>query len=245
MYGGMVMQSVMEEKTNRIVEVMISSVKPFDLMMGKIIAIGFVGLTQMFLWGILSTVLISGSLYLFGGGVSSEELMAAQMAVQSGGELATGQTSEMALQIQEVLNSINLKAILSCFIVYFVGGYLLYASLYSAIGGSLDQQEDAQQFMTPMIILMVFALYAGMYSMDNPDGPLAFWCSLIPFTSPIVMMVRLPYDVPIWELVLSVVILYVTAIAITWVSARIYRVGILMYGKKPSLKEMLKWLRYK
>ena len=142
---GLVMtQSVMEEKTNRIVEVMISSVKPFDLMMGKIIAISFVGLTQMFLWGILSTVLISGSLYLFGGGVSSEELMAAQMAVQSGGELATGQTSEMALQIQEVLNSINLKAILSCFIVYFVGGYLLYASLYSAIGGSLDQQEDAQ-----------------------------------------------------------------------------------------------------
>lgn len=244
MYGAMVMQGVMEEKTNRIIEVMISSVKPFDLMMGKIIGIGFVGLTQVFLWGILTTILVSVSIFFFGGSTSPEEVMNAQMAAQGMNEISAG-SSEINLQIQEIINSINFGMIGSCFVLYFIGGYLLYAALFAAIGSALEQQEDSQQFMTPIMLLMVFSLYAGIYSMNNPDGPLAFWCSMIPFTSPIVMMVRLPFDIPIWELLLSFALLFVTAVFIVWFSAKIYRVGILMYGKKPSIKEMIKWVTYK
>lgn len=244
MYGSMVMQGVMEEKTNRIIEVMISSVKPYDLMMGKIIGIGFVGLTQVFLWGILTSVLVAGSLFFLGGGTSPEEVMTAQMAAQGAGDLASG-SSALNIQIQEIINSINFKMIGTCFILYFIGGYLLYAALFAAIGSALEQQEDTQQFMTPIMLLMAFSLYAGIYSMNNPDGPLAFWCSMIPFTSPIVMMVRLPFDIPIWELLLSFALLFATAILIVWLSAKIYRVGILMYGKKPSVKEMVKWIKYK
>ncbi|WP_099464947.1 ABC transporter permease [Parabacteroides provencensis] len=244
-YGAMVMQGVMEEKTNRIIEVIISSVKPFDLMMGKIIGIGFVGLTQVFLWGILTTVLVSGTLLFLGSGTSPDDLMNAQMAAQNIGGAMTVQSSEMQTQIQEVINSINFTEIGVCFVLYFIGGYTLYAALFAAIGSALEQQEDTQQFMMPIIILMVFSLYAGVYSMNNPDGPLAVWCSFIPFTSPIVMMVRLPYDIPIWEILVSVGLLFATALFIIWGSSKIYRVGILMYGKKPSLKELIKWTRYK
>lgn len=243
MYGAMVMQGVMEEKTNRIIEVMISSVKPFDLMMGKIIGIGFVGLTQVFLWGILTTVLVTASLFFFGGQTSPEDIMNTQMAAQ--GINAGAATSEIGLKIAEISNSINFGLIGSCFVLYFIGGYLLYSAIFAAIGSALEQQEDSQQFMTPIMLLMVFSLYAGIYSMKNPDGPLAFWCSMIPFTSPIVMMVRLPFDIPIWQLLLSLALLFSTAILIVWFSAKIYRVGILMYGKKPSIKEMIKWLKYK
>ena len=235
MYGGMVMQGVMEEKTNRIIEVMISSVKPFDLMMGKIIGIGFVGLTQVFLWGILTTVLVSGSLFFFGGNTSPEDMMTAQMTAQGINDVAAG-SSDISIQVQEIINSINFGMIGTCFVLYFIGGYLLYAALFAAIGSALEQQEDTQQFMTPIMLLMAFSLYAGIYSMNNPDGPLAFWCSMIPFTSPIVMMVRLPFDIPVWELALSFALLFATAILIIWFSAKIYRVGILMYGKKPSIK---------
>ena len=207
MYGGMVMQGVMEEKTNRIIEVMISSVKPFDLMMGKIIGIGFVGLTQVFLWGILTTVLVSGSLFFFGGNTSPEDMMTAQMTAQGINDVAAG-SSDISIQVQEIINSINFGMIGTCFVLYFIGGYLLYAALFAAIGSALEQQEDTQQFMTPIMLLMAFSLYAGIYSMNNPDGPLAFWCSMIPFTSPIVMMVRLPFDIPVWELALSFALLF-------------------------------------
>lgn len=244
MYGNMVMQGVMEEKTNRIVEVMISSVKPFDLMMGKIIGIGFVGLTQVFLWGILTTILISVSLFFFGGTTSPEDLMTAQMA-SKGIETSALNSSDLGLQINEIMNSINFGMIGVCFVLYFIGGYLLYSAIFAAIGSAMEQQEDSQQFMTPIMLLMAFSLYAGIYSMNNPDGPLAFWCSLIPLTSPIVMMVRLPFDVPLWELLLSLGLLFATAILIVLLSAKIYRVGILMYGKKPGIKEMIKWLKYK
>lgn len=245
MYGAMVMQGVMEEKTNRIIEVMVSSVKPFELMMGKIIGIGFVGLTQVFLWGILTTVLVSGSLFFFGGSTSPEEVMTAQMTAQGVNGVMTGGSSDISMQVQEIINSINFGMIGTCFVLYFIGGYLLYAALFAAIGSALEQQEDTQQFMTPIMLLMVFSLYAGIYSMNNPDGPLAFWCSMIPLTSPIVMMIRLPFDIPIWELVLSFTLLFATAIFIVWFSAKIYRVGILMYGKKPSIKEMIKWVKFK
>lgn len=244
MYGAMVMQGVMEEKTNRIIEVMISSVKPFDLMMGKIIGIGFVGLTQVFLWGVLTTVLIFGSLFLFGGSTSPEEIMTAQMTAQGMSQVPAAATG-LDVQVAEIINSINFGLIGTCFVIYFIGGYLLYAALFAAIGSALEQQEDTTQFMTPIMLLMAFSLYASIYSMNNPDGPLAFWCSMIPFTSPIVMMVRLPFDIPLWELLLSFGLLFATAILIVWFSAKIYRVGILMYGKKPSIKEMIKWLQYK
>lgn len=246
MYGNMVMQSVSEEKTNRIVEVMVSSVKPFNLMMGKIVGIGFVGLTQVFMWAILTTVLIGISQFVFFGG-SPEVIAEGAMATQgmAGANMMSTINTEPSSKIMEIMNTINFAEIGFFFILYFIGGYLLYGAIFAAVGSAIDTQEDTQQFMTPIITFMVFALYAGIYSMQNPDGPLAFWCSMIPFTSPIVMMVRLPFDIPLWEKLLSITVLYVSAIAIIWLSAKIYRVGILMYGKKPSIKEIVKWIKYK
>lgn len=241
-YGSMVMQGVMEEKTNRIVELMISSVRPFDLMMGKIVGIALVGLTQLFIWGIMTSALIGGGMFFFGGGIDAAALQqGAAMPVQPGMDMAGMQQMN---EWMGILSSINFVEIGIFFVLYFIGGYLLYAGIFAAVGSAVDQQEDTNQFIAPIMVFMVFALYAGIYSMDNPDGPLAFWCSMIPFTSPIVMMVRIPYGVPVWELLVSVAILIGTAIAITWLSAKIYRVGILMYGKKPSLKEMIKWVKY-
>ena len=243
-YGAMVMQGVMEEKTNRIIEIMISSVKPFDLMMGKIIGIGFVGLTQVFLWAIMTLILITGGSFLVGGGIDNEMLQSG-MALKANPNIAMMSTQQPSNEWIEMLGTINFAEIGILFVVYFIGGYLLYSSLFAAIGSAVDSQEDTQQFMLPVTLLLVFALYAGIYSMENPDGPLAFWCSMIPFTSPIVMMVRMPFEVPLWQIVLSVGLLYICSIGFTWLSAKIYRVGILMYGKKPSIKEMIKWLRYK
>ncbi|MDR1918200.1 MAG: ABC transporter permease [Tannerellaceae bacterium] len=235
MYGSMVMQGVLEEKTNRIVELMVSSVRPFDLMMGKIIGLAFVGLTQLFLWGIMTSCLLLGGMFLMGGGIEPS-------VVQEGMPL---QTSAMGVDIEQILQTINFAEIGLFFVIYFIGGYLLYASIFAAIGASVSQQEDTQQFMTPIMILLVFALYAGIYSMENPDGPLAFWCSLIPLSSPVVMMMRLPFEIALWEKLLSITLLYLTAFGMVWLSAKIYRIGILMYGKKPSIKEIIKWVRYK
>ena len=223
-YGGMVMQSVMEEKTNRIVEVIVSSVRPFQLMIGKIVGIGLVGVTQLAIWGILIFILLA-----IAGGISgsSPEMM--------------GEASSLLA----VLHGLDLAKMGGLFLLNFIGGYLVYASIFAAIGAAINGQEDSQQFMMPIIFLLIFALYAGIYSTENPDGPLAIWCSMIPFTSPIVMMVRLPFDVPVWEVVLSVVILYVAALGMIWMAGKIYRVGILMYGKKPSFKEMIRWITYK
>ena len=224
-YGAMVMQGVMEEKTNRIIEIMISSVKPFDLMMGKIIGIGFVGLTQVFLWAIMTLILITGGSFLVGGGIDNEMLQSG-MALNANPNIAMMSTQQPSNEWIEMLGTINFAEIGILFVVYFIGGYLLYSSLFAAIGSAVDSQEDTQQFMLPVTLLLVFALYAGIYSMENPDGPLAFWCSMIPFTSPIVMMVRMPFEVPLWQIVLSVGLLYICSIGFTWLSAKIYRVGI-------------------
>ena len=223
-YGGMVMQSVMEEKTSRIVELMVSSVKPLQLMLGKIIGIWLVGFTLLLIWGILLVVLLGIANNTFGG----------DAAILKGAE---GMIS--------ALQNLNLLKLGTLFTLNFIGGFLIYASIFAAIGASINAMEDSQQFMTPIMILMVFSLYAGIYSGDNPDGPLAFWCSLIPFTSPIVMMVRVPLDAPAWQSILSLCLLYASALALIWISGKIYRVGILMYGKKPTLKEMIKWISYK
>jgi ABC-2 type transport system permease protein len=243
MYGSMVMQGVLEEKTNRIVELMVSSVRPFDLMMGKIIALGFVGLTQLFLWGVMTSCLLFVGMFFMGGGGVDPSALQQGIALQT--PAIPMQMEGANEKIYQVLSSINFAEIGFFFVIYFIGGYLLYASVFAAIGSSVSQQEDTQQFMTPIMIFVVFALYAGIYSIENPDGPLAFWCSLIPFTSPMVMMVRLPFEIPLWEKLLSILLLYITAFGIVWLSAKIYRIGILMYGKKPSLKEILKWIQYK
>ncbi|MCE5225299.1 MAG: ABC transporter permease [Porphyromonadaceae bacterium] len=244
-YGAMVMQGVMEEKTNRIVELMVSSVRPFQLMMGKIIGIGLVGLTQMFLWGILTMALVLGGQFLFMGSVDPQMMQQGAMMGQGSMPSMAEASQEPAAKLFGMLQTINFAEIGIFFVIYFIGGYMLYASVFAAIGSAVESQEDTQQFMTPIMIFLVFSLYAGIYSMENPEGPLAFWCSLIPFTSPIVMMIRLPFEVPLWEKLLSVSLLYVTFVGIIWLSAKIYRVGILMYGKKPTIKEMIKWLRYK
>ncbi|GHT02947.1 ABC transporter permease [Bacteroidia bacterium] len=219
-YGAMVMQGVMEEKTNRIIEVMVSSVKPFDLMMGKLIGIGLVGLTQFALWG----ALIAGFFVL---GITTLS--------GAGGMIGT---------VIPLLASSNILEVCLYFVLFFVGGYLMYASLFAAIGAMVNSQEDTQQYMMPITIVILFALYTGIYSAQNPDGPLAFWASLFPLTSPIVMMTRLPYGVPWWQLVLSIALLAVTVILIVQLAAKIYRTGILMYGKKPTFKEIVKWLKY-
>ncbi|MDP4203676.1 MAG: ABC transporter permease [Bacteroidota bacterium] len=240
MYGVQVMRGVVEEKTNRIVEVIISSVKPFELMMGKIIGIALVGLTQFLLWIVLTLIISNiAGFALFGTSISN---------LQAGAQLQGASTSgaqQAMMTVFQGLQGINLVEIVSYFIFYFLGGYLLYASLFAAVGSAVDNETDTQQFMMPITIPILFAFYAAIYSIENPDGPLAFWCSIIPFTSPIVMMVRLPFDVPLWEKLLSVGLLVITFIGTTWLAGKIYRTGILMYGKKPSWKEMWKWLRYK
>lgn len=226
-YGGMVMSGVMEEKTNRIMEIMVSSVKPFQLMMGKIIGIALVGFVQMIIWGIMIAAIIFGAGLILGPeAVAETEVGAADSAFSLLGTLPVTELSTM-------------------FVLMFIGGYLLYASFFAAIGASINSQEDSSQFMMPVIILMVFGMYAAMGSVGNTDGPLAFWSSMFPLTSPIVMMVRIPFGVPLWQEILSVALLFATSVAMVWIAAKIYRVGILMYGKKPTVKEMVKWIRYK
>jgi len=235
MYGAMVMRGVMEEKTSRIVEVLVSSVKPVELMMGKIIGIALVGLTQFLLW-----VVFSAGLFTVVGLIFGLNHLPDAPAMQNMQQLPDSQAAE----IMQVVNGFNFQEIILYFILYFIGGYLLYASLFAAIGSAVDNETDTQQFMLPVTIPIVFAMYAGIYSAQNPDGPLAFWCSIIPFTSPIVMMVRLPFDVPLWQKLLSLLLLTLTFLGTTWMAAKIYRTGILMYGKKVNFKELWKWLKY-
>jgi len=236
-YGSMVMQAVMEEKRSRIVEVMISSVKPVNLLVGKIVAIGLVGLTQLFIWTIMIGLLMTAGGFAMGFSQGSMEIQTAQAAAMNGDfDPAT---------IMTMLSSINWLEIFVNFIIYFIGGYVLYASIFAVIGSSVDNEQDTQQFMTPITLLLLFAFYAGFYSVNNPDEPLAFWCSFIPFTSPIVMMVRIPFGIPLWQNLLAIVILYGSFLLISMLAAKIYRVGILMYGKKPTIKEILKWVSYK
>ena len=235
MYGAMIMNSVIEEKTNRIVEVIVSSCKPLELMLGKILGVALVGFTQVAIWavllGIAGTVLGMG---FIGSAVASPEAVDAAQAM--------AQTSQSDSFV-EMLLSVNYVQILFFFVVYFIGGFLLYASLFAGFGSAVDQASDASQFTTPIMVIIIIALYASLACMENPDGDVAFWCSMIPFTSPMVMMVRLPYDVPVWQMALSVAVLYGTAIGLTALSAKIYRTGILLYGKKNSFKDVIKWIK--
>lgn len=238
-YGGMVMQSVIEEKTNRIMELLVSSVKPFQLMMGKIIGVMLVGIAQMALWGVMLSIIMTVASVGFG--VSQAQSIAA-------GQPMPSPTMNMSQDTQELLTAIvNLPyaEIGLMFIIMFVGGYLLYSSFFAATGASINEQEDANQFVVPITMITLFGLYAAMYSIENTDGPLAFWASLFPLTSPIVMMIRIPFGVQLWQELLSIALLYASAFLMIWIGGKIYRVGILMYGKKPSIKEIIKWMRYK
>lgn len=243
-YGGMVMQSVMEEKTNRIVELMVSSVKPFQLMMGKIIGVALVGFVQLAIWGVMLSVilLVCGSVFGLSAAPNVPAVAGADMQMSA---VAQQAASGEAAEIISALMGLPYAELGIMFVLYFVGGYLLYASFFAAVGASINAQEDSSQFIMPVVLIMVFGLYAAMYSAENTNGPLAFWASMFPLTSPIVMMVRIPFGVPWWEEALSLGLLFATSVGFVWLSARIYRVGILMYGKKPSIREMLKWVRWR
>ena len=243
-YGAQVMSGVVQEKTNRIVEVMISSVKRFELMMGKIIGIALVGLTQVLLWVLLTVAIGAGVSTFVGGDIDPASIQKMQEMQQMGQmNVPAGVNGEIADFMSSVAG-LNFTQLIILFVVYFLGGYLLYASLFAAIGSAVDNETDTNQFSFPVMIPIIFAIYAGIFAAENPEGPLAFWCSMIPFTSPIVMMVRLPFDVPAWELALSISILILSFVGTTWMAGKIYRTGILMYGKKITWGEMWKWLKY-
>jgi len=233
MYGTMVMRGVIEEKTSRIVEVIISSVKPFQLMMGKILGVALVGLTQFALW-ILLTIAIA----------SVAELMFMDSSSMTS-ELNSTQQSILLSELSNLTGGINLMQIFVSFIFYFLAGYLMYSSLFAAVGSAVDAEADTQQFVLPITIPLILAFILIQPIMENPDGPLAFWMSIIPFTSPVIMMVRLPFGVATWELALSMCVLILSFVLTTYLAGKIYRTGILMYGKKTSYKELWKWLNYK
>ena len=241
LYGAMVMRGVMEEKTSRIVEIIISSVKPTQLMMGKIIGIALVGFTQFALWVSLTFVISSVATTLL---VNPADINPADMA--NGSEMLI-QEAEMNqgsfASVFEQLESINITFLLVMFLFYFIGGYLMYGSLFAAVGSAVDSETDSQQFMLPITLPLIFSFIALQTILENPDSSLAFWCSIIPFTSPIVMMGRLPFDPPLWEIGLSMVLLIFGFIFTSWLAGRIYRVGILMYGQKVNYKILWKWIK--
>lgn len=247
LYGIQVMRGVIEEKTSRIIEVMISSVKPFQLMMGKIIGIALVGLTQFILWIVLTFSISTVAVSLLSDKAEVKKMVSAAKdapKVTSGGQSQVMQ-GPMA-DVQKSLAGLDLGKIVSIFIFFFLGGYLFYSALYAAIGSAVDSETETQQFMMPVMmpLLLGYALSLSVVTND-PYGNIAFWLSMVPFTSPIAMVVRLPYGVPTWELALSMGILILGFIATVWIASRIYRIGILMYGKKTTFKEIFKWLSYK
>jgi ABC-2 type transport system permease protein len=239
-YGNMVMRSVIEEKTNRIIEIIISSVKPFQLMIGKIIGTSLAGILQFFIWALIGLSLLFAASVFFGANVGPTARVSPELMEQAQQEFAG--TAQM--YIKELLN-LPIASILISFIIYFIGGYFLYSSFYAAIGAAVDNQTDSQQFLLPIIMPLVLSVYVGFFSVVNdPHGTLAVVFSMIPLTSPIVMLMRIPFGVPLWQIAISVSLLFATFFSVVWFAAKIYRVGILMYGKKPTWKELYKWLKY-
>ncbi|SHI66898.1 ABC transporter permease [Flavobacterium terrae] len=238
-YGNMVMRSVIEEKTNRIIEIIISSVKPFQLMLGKIMGTSLAGILQFAIWAILGGVLMFGISSFFGVQPGASSTVSPEMMEMAQKEMGTVQT-----YIRELWN-LPIGTLTVAFIIYFIGGYFLYSSLYAAIGAAVDSETDSQQFLFPIIMPLMLGVYVGFFTVINdPHGTVATVFSMIPLTSPIVMLMRIPFGVPVWQLILSIVILFATFITVVWFASKIYRVGILMYGKKPTWKELYKWLKY-
>lgn len=262
MFSGMVMQSVIEEKSSRVVEVLVSSVKATELMFGKIIGVACVALTQFFLWVVLTGILVvgAGAVIGFDSLAGSATVQTEQMAQMTEGlgvdpevmaqsgmtpqmEMPSGE-NEMAAVIQ-TLRDIDYPMLLISFVIYFVLGYLLYASLFAAIGSAVENEADTQQLQIPVTIPLLLAFFIAFYAFKAPDSQLVFWGSMIPFTSPIVMLARIPFGVPLWEIIVSVVLLLLTFAGTAWMSAKIYKIGILMFGKKTTFKDLYKWLRQK
>lgn len=247
-FGSQVMRGVIEEKTNRIVEVIVSSVRPFELMLGKIIGIGLVGLTQFIMWIALTLIFIGGVQKVLFPELSQTptEKIISQDLMNSVPEVSMPEQQPQVLQnIFTSLMDVNVALLLGTFLFFFLGGYLLYASFFAIIGSAVDNEADTQQFMLPVTLPLIIAIFVMINTINNPDGPLAFWFSLIPLTSPVVMMVRIPFHPQTWEIILSAVLLISTFLLSTWMAGKIYRTGILMYGKKASYKEIWKWLKYK
>jgi len=239
-YGNMVMRSVIEEKTNRIVEIIISSVKPYQLMMGKIIGTSLAGILQFLIWAIIGLTMMFAASMFFGVNIGPTAKIPPEM-MQAAQQEMTG-TAQM--YIKELWN-LPIATILVCFVIYFIGGYFLYSSFYAAIGAAVDNETDSQQFLLPIIMPLILGVYIGFFTVINdPHGTVATVFSMIPLTSPIVMLMRIPFGVPWWQIVISIAILFGTFFFVVWFAAKIYRVGILMYGKKPTWKELYKWLKY-
>lgn len=240
-YGVQVMRGVLEEKTNRVVEVLVSSVKPFQLMMGKIIGVALVAITQVVLWAVFSTLLVSLVMPLVGADGSAE--MAQQIA-KEGNIPQEAMNNDMISTVFSTFANLPLGQLIFGFIFYFICGYLLYSALFAAVGGAVDNETDTQQFMMPVTIPLILSIVMAQVVIQNPNGAVAFWLSIIPFTSPVIMLLRIPFGVPGWELALSMVLLALTFVGTTWLAGKIYRVGILMYGKKISYKEIWRWIKY-
>ena len=243
-YGSMVMQSVIEEKNNRVLEVVVSSVRPFDLMLGKILGVALVAVVQVLIWGVL--IFAVGAIVL--PQLMPAEMMAGVQAMQQGmpDAAAMGDMDpEMLQAVAAVTDTGYILMSVVGLLLFVFGGYLLYSAMFGAVGSAVDNVQDASQLQMPVTLPIILALLMMLAVIKDPNSSLAFWFSIIPFTSPVVMMARIPYDIPLWEIVLSLVVLYASFVAMVWFAGKIYRVGIFMYGKKPTFKELLKWVRYK
>ncbi len=272
MFGNMVMRSIIEEKTTRIVEVIVSSVKPFQLMMGKILGVAAVGLTQFLIWIVLTVGIVTAVTAAIGSDKVAENVMEQaggqqqmaqvaqiagvdeaqmQQAMASQGMPVMAQTETAAEEedgignVMQALKSVNYVQIIVCFLIYFLLGYLLYSGMFAAVGSAVDNEADTQQLLLPVTMPLIIGLFIMLHTFQYPDSSLSFWASIIPFTSPMVMMARIAYGVPMWELALSIGLLIVTFLLLTYVSGKIYRIGILMYGKKAGWKDLYKWMKYK
>ncbi len=257
-FGAALMRGVIEEKVNRIIEVVISSVKPFQLMMGKIVGIALVGLSQFVIWVVFTLILVTvATSILFPELNMTPTEQAVSQDIMSSSPIPAENLDEVTMDAQAVggdmseimgvlenIRNIDFGVMLGSFLFYFLAGYLLYAAMFASIGAAVDNETDTQQFMLPVTIPLILALFVLINAINNPDSSVAFWFSIIPFTSPVVMMARIPFGVPLWEVLLSMGLLIVTFIGMTWVAAKIYRTGILMYGKKVNYREIWKWIRY-
>ena len=241
-YGNMIMRSVIEEKTSRIIEVIISSVKPVQLMLGKILGTSLAGITQVAIWVVLGLIFFIASSFIFG--VDISQLQSSQEVLVTEA-LSTPDPNEKIQMLFNEFSTLPIGNLVVAFILFFIGGYLLYSSLYAAIGAAVDNETDSQQFLFPVIMPLIIGVYVGVFTVvEDPHGTISTVFSYIPFTSPVVMLMRIPFGVSIWEQLLSLTILFVTFIFTVWFAAKIYRVGILMYGKKPTYKDLYKWLKY-
>jgi len=241
-YGSMVMQSVIEEKNSRVLEVMVSSVRPFDLMLGKILGVSLVAVVQVLIWG----VLICGVGGFLLPALMPQDLLAGAQAMQTGiPEAAAGLDPELLQAVAVLTDAGYVARIFACLLLFVFGGYLFYAAMFAAVGSAVDSVQDASQLQLPVTLPVILALFMMFAVVRDPDSSLAFWGSVIPFTSPIVMMARIPYDIPAWQIVLSLGILYASFLAMVWFAGKVYRVGIFMYGKKPSFREIVRWVRCK